>query len=871
MPEIKFKPRIRKAFQRLRVARARARSQRRAGWGLLLTLFALAIAIALQPAVLSTSPPPSPTTVTAADRLEEGKNLYRSGRLVEAATVWREAVREAESNGASLKAIQALNYLATVEQDLGNWEAAKAAIAQSLQHLQDPANPATESAKALLAQALNNRGSLQLSLGETSAALATWQEAESLYARAGNTTGELGSKINQARALQVLGFYQRAEDLLNAANDKLQAREDSPLKAEGLRSLGQTLQVVGNFRRAKEVLEESWQVSERLNDSAEVGATLLEIGNIARALHQNDVALDYYQEAAQRATTAIARLEAQINRFSLLVSLQQSTPALEILPEIEADLNPLPPSRFAVFARVNVAESLIKIAPNEKTARLIAVAIQQARELKDARAEAYALTQLGRLYERTGQWQEAYGPSQQATQIAQSIHGEDIVARSAWQLGRILKQKGDRNGAIASYEQAIEALGSLRSDLATIDRALQFDFKESVEPVYREFVSLLLQPSPGSEVPQDYLRKAREAIEALQIAEIDNYFQEACFPAQSVAIDRIDSHAAAIYPIILSDRLEIVVSLSDRPLQHYSTPLTQDRLEATFQQLYSSFYLGYSSVERLRLSQQVYDWLLRPIETQLASNGIKTLVFVLDGFLQNLPMAALHDGQHYLIENYSIAISPGLQLVPDRLKNHNPSTLAAGLTEARQGFPPLPAVEREMQAVETEVGAKVLLDRAFTLSAFQTQMSERSFQIVHLATHGQFSSNPDDTFVLAWDEQINVKEFDRILRSRTPGSESVELLVLSACRTAAGDRRAALGLAGFALRSGARSTLATLWSVNDLSAAELMSEFYEQLVRSQPGMTKAEALRQAQLKLLRDRSYQHPYFWAPFVLVGNWL
>ncbi|MHC5828531.1 MAG: CHAT domain-containing protein, partial [Nostoc sp.] len=117
---------------------------------------------------------------------------------------------------------------------------------------------------------------------------------------------------------------------------------------------------------------------------------------------------------------------------------------------------------------------------------------------------------------------------------------------------------------------------------------------------------------------------------------------------------------------------------------------------------------------------------------------------------------------------------------------------------------------------------------------------------------------------------INVKELDQLLQARDrPGRSPLELLILSACETAAGDQRAVLGLAGMAVRSGARSTLGTLWAVQDESTVDLMNKFYLEL--SQPGVTKAEALRQAQLLLLRSSNYGHPYYWAPFVLVGNWL
>jgi CHAT domain-containing protein len=162
-----------------------------------------------------------------------------------------------------------------------------------------------------------------------------------------------------------------------------------------------------------------------------------------------------------------------------------------------------------------------------------------------------------------------------------------------------------------------------------------------------------------------------------------------------------------------------------------------------------------------------------------------------------------------------------------------------------------------------------LLNEDFVSGRLHDRIKAVSYPIVHLATHGQFSSNAADTFIVTWDQKVNVKEFDQLLRSRSRDQQqAIELLVLSACETASGDNRAALGLAGAAIRSGARSTAATLWQVNDESTAIFMAEFYKQLASYKT--SKAEALRNAQLTLLKNRDYQNPYFWAPFVLVGNW-
>jgi CHAT domain-containing protein len=275
--------------------------------------------------------------------------------------------------------------------------------------------------------------------------------------------------------------------------------------------------------------------------------------------------------------------------------------------------------------------------------------------------------------------------------------------------------------------------------------------------------------------------------------------------------------------------------------------------------------------ERLPLAQQVYDWLIRPAESDLAASDIKTLVFALDGALKNVPMAVLHDGQQYLVEKYSVALTPSLQLLEPRpLAREQIKLLVGGLSEARLGFSPLPGVESEVKQISSKITAQVLLNQQFTSAALQDQINATSFPVVHLATHGEFSSNAENTFILAWDKRVNVKQLGGLLQAREQNERKpIELLVLSACQTASGDNRAALGLAGVAVRSGARSTLATLWPVDDQSTSDFMAEFYR--VLSQSPETKAQALHDAQLALLKQPKYRHPFYWAPFVLVGNWL
>ncbi|MEM6755038.1 MAG: CHAT domain-containing protein, partial [Cyanobacteria bacterium P01_C01_bin.38] len=308
-----------------------------------------------------------------------------------------------------------------------------------------------------------------------------------------------------------------------------------------------------------------------------------------------------------------------------------------------------------------------------------------------------------------------------------------------------------------------------------------------------------------------------------------------------------------------------------KPLTSYKTNLPAENIEAIIKTLRFSLNPAFSQQQRLKVYQQAYNWLIKPIETDLAANNIQTLAFVLDGSLRNIPMAALYDGKQYLVEKYSLALSPGLQLMQARqLKGDTLNVIAAGLSEARQGFKALPGVKSEVKEISSQVKSTLLVNEKFTDQNLAKSIKNTPFSVLHLATHGQFSSNSEDTFILTWDGKINVKQLSEFLRFRdVSDSEPVELMVLSACQTAKGDKRAILGLAGVAVRSGARSTLATLWAVKDESTSKFMVEFYKQF--NKPGISKAEALRQTQITFLKDKSLQHPFFWAPFILVGNWI
>jgi CHAT domain-containing protein len=800
---------------------------------------------------------------------QRGQNHYQAGQLAAAASVWQQVVRLYADQGDDVNQAVVLSHLASTYQKLGDRAQANGAMQQSLSLL------ATQSPSLPLAQVLNTQGSLQFAQGNPTAALATWKRSAQVYAQAGDGAGQVGSLMNQAQAEQTLGFYLRARKTLASAKDAMEQQTDLTLKATGLRGLGDALRLVGEFEQSEDVLQQSLAIAQGLETSEPLHAAQLSLGNTAYAQKNLEQALQYYQSAAQASAPAIA-VQAQLNQLKVLIDQGNRKRAEQLIPPLQAQISALPTSREAVNSRINLGRSMTRLKQElgsswswRQIAQWITPAISQAQTLEDLRAESYAVGNLGHLYEQTQQWSIAENLTQRALTAAQKAEAPDISYQWDWQRGRILTAKGELEASTVAYERAFRTLQALRRDLVAIDPDIQFSFQQTVEPVYRDFVALLLR-SPAAH--QQQIRQAREVIEALQTVELENFFRSACLEGQQVAIDEVNQkNAAVLYPIVLGDRIEIIVSIQGQPLKHYPVSVSRTEVDQTVTQLRRFLEKPYTAPEGQHLGQTVYNWLIQPAASDLTQ--IDTLVFVLDSALRNVPMAALYDGHQYLVERYSLALAPGLQLLDPRplaTATPNLKVLAGGLTEGRHGFPPLTNVRKELEQIKATTAGQILLDQGFTRQALQTQMQNLSFPIVHLATHGEFSSHADGTFILAYDQPIAINELNELLRSsEQQRSRPIELLVLSACKTAAGDERAALGLAGIAVQAGARSTLASLWYLDDAAGAQLISAFYKEL--SSGTLNKAEALRQAQLSLLKDPDYRHPSNWAPYVLVGNWL
>lgn len=781
----------------------------------------------------------------------------------------------------------------------------------------------------------NNLALAYRQTGELAQAIAHWQKAIQIYQASPDAENQkriAGLLTEQAQAYNDLGQHPRAITILESAIELATEYSDPLAEAAAQGALGNAHWSLGNYDQAISAHKQSLKIARALNNNSFIATALNNVGNVyvsraSRSSYQAQVAelegdveqaTRLTQEALQDWTQArlffeqsletaqalgsLTEIKALMNLNRWVISRHSATIAdnsAEPLSEgdqaflqsnwqrVRELLPGIPDSRQKAYTLIHLAESFQQIeseASIQESIQLLTQALAVAQKIGDAKAQSFALGSLGQLYESAGDYSTAMNLTRQAEFSAQQIQSSDSLYRWQWQAGRMLKARGNIASAISAYEGAIATLQNIRGDLVT-NKELQLDFREQVEPIYRELIDLLLNASSSdlSEVNSQEtvnpersrrvspLKEVIDIVELLKLAELENFFGDECV---QVAKDKAqneeglaDANAAVIYSIILNDRTEMILRSPDGSLKNYPIPISKEEMEAEIEQL--RYFLELRTTEQyIPQAQKIYNRLIRPMEADLAVMQPKTLVFINDGVLRQIPMSALHDGQTFLIEKYPIAITPSLSLTTNQPLDHNQlRALSLGLTVAKPPFAPLTNVEAELNVVEEILGGTELINQEFTFSNLQAKLRRKNFPVVHMATHGKFGVDSQSTFILGYDQQISIEELDNLLRSRGR-REAVKLLTLSACQTATGNNRSALGIAGVAVRAGVESAVATLWYINDEATVPLIAEFYSQL--RQPDITRAEALRQAQLKMISNVNYNHPAVWSPFILIGNW-
>ena len=353
---------------------------------------------------------------------------------------------------------------------------------------------------------------------------------------------------------------------------------------------------------------------------------------------------------------------------------------------------------------------------------------------------------------------------------------------------------------------------------------------------------------------------------------------------------------ALMYVRLKNTHVELVLTHSEGPPIYRPIAVTAAEVHAvakTFHQTVTNPMLR--PAQYLPAAQQLYDWLVRPMLDDLELANIDHIGFVLDSGLRTLPMAALHDGQHFLIENYSVGLLPSLGLTDlepspkllsesEGLKPDTPLAIGVANFETHAD---LAAVPLELELASQSTRDKYYLDHEATLDVLQRRLEHGNYTSLHLATHAVFQPDSlDDSYIQLWDQAVRLNQLQEL------PLDAIDFLILSACTTALGNSHAEFGFAGLAVNVGVQTVLASLWSISDEGTLGLMSEFYQT-----PGQPRSKALQQAQLAMLQgqvgiangtvygsgdrtvghlpdlDRSgswdFSHPAYWSGFVMIGN--
>ncbi len=747
-----------------------------------------------------------------------GEAYRRLGQYQEAAKYFNLVLQQAQTDNDVAVVSQSLDKLGAMAFELGDRAEALTLLSEGLRLAREGGHFSS------VAGLLNSRGNVLTSMGRNNAALGAYTESATLAGKNNNNELELIALINSAKAASQGGLLENSEDRLDLALEKIDSLRDDYDKVNGLLT-------VGIFYSALDGQKTSANQGRRADDEL-----------------------------------AVASQEGQRGVRVVPGGGPQELEEVVVTPDSDLAWPSLPRNENAE----QVAKKSLKLRAFETLEK----AKNVAQKIGDRRGEAYALGHLAHLYEENEQYDDALTLTRQAVVKSQKAVATESLFQWHWQTARILRVKGDLDAASEAYRRAIAALQPIRNEVSIAYQAQKADFRDGVGRMYFELADVLLtraKGQSGDDAGPEYLIEARNTIEGFKAAELQDYFQENCVqPSQTLTetLTTTSPQTAILYPILLRDRIELIANFPSG-LRQYTQKVDEKELTKVAREF--RVQLQQPMNEKFQESaNQLYDWLIKPIEQDLEEENIQTLVFVPDGALRSIPLAALSDGRKFLIEKYAMAVTPGITLTdPKPLNRENMNILSLGITDAVQGFSALPNVGKELESLHEMYKGKSLLNEDFIVSNMRKQLQNEDYNIVHIASHGLVESHVEDTFVLAHDEKITMDRLAELVGLFRFRKAPLELLTLSACETAAGDDRAALGLAGVAVKAGARSALATLWFIDDVVASDLIREFYQQL--KNPTVSKARALQLAQVKILENAEYRHPNFWSPFLLINNWL
>ena len=753
--------------------------------------------------------------------------------------------------------------------------------------------PDLETAKK--AEIYSNQAALYRQIGQPGTAISTWQKAIAIYRQSQDKQSRrllAAVLVDKAQAHNALGQTDFSVPLSREAIEIASRDNLTEIEAVGHQALGNALTIVGKYEEAIFNYSKSLAAATKLNNRQLVVVALNNLSNSYNRKYQQLAsqaesaeelgkieAEDLSQQASSiakkawhNAKQAVKESKSSQNLFSVeailqLVKLSKVYSAKKIIEPISVEdylkrankiLSSLPDRERKAKALLNLANL------QEDPVTTLNSALKVAESIGHLPTQSMALGYLGAYYEQKQDYDKAIELTYRAQQIAGQVRAADLLYRWDWQAGRIHRAKGRDKDAVRAYQQAIASLQLIRSDLVTANEELQIDFQLEVEPVYRQLIELLLQRNHS----EQELKQALEVKDLLQLSELENFFGDDCIIVKNEPeagdSDTEREHTTIVNTIVLEQNTYLILQLPNGRVKSFQVPISTREMNQMVEQWRYDLE-NQENESYLTLSSKLYQLLIGTIEPELTASQTEQLVFVNDGILRNVPMAALYDGERFLIEKYAVANSLGFNLQLNEPPSSEVDVLAFGLTSGSVDSRPLPYVAEELAKIDALTGSKNFLNREFNLDNFVKQTENDKYDVIHIATHGEFSGIARDTYLQAYQHKISLKELEQILNQRERDSKLL-LLTLSACDTAVGNKRAILGLAGVAIRSNVDNVLGSLWTVSDEEMVSFTSDFYRYWIEDE--LTKSQALRLAQIDLIKDPNF-HPAIWSSLILISS--
>jgi CHAT domain-containing protein/Flp pilus assembly protein TadD len=764
------------------------------------------------------------------------------------------------------------------------------------------------------ADRLLNLGEQQFNISQFDAAFQSWQQALTIYREIKDRSGEGAALGNLGNAYYSLGKYDKAIEFHLQALAISREIKDRSGEGAALGNLGIAYGSLGKYDKAIEFYLQSLEIKREIKDRSGEGNSLVNLGIAYDSLGKYDKAIEFYLQSL-----AIKReIKDHLGEGAALGNLGLAYYSLGKYDKaIEFHLQSLAIKR-EIKDRSGEGRSLgslgIAYQALEKYDKAIEFHLQYlviAQEIKDRRGEGQSLNNIAAAYGKLNRDREAMISYQQALSIVREIGDRGGEGFALANLGNVLSKAKRPELAILFYKQSINVREAIRQDIKKLDKDLQQSYLATVERFYRTFADTLLQ--------QNRIIEALQVLDLLKVQELEDYLKNikgsdrsaqgvrllapeqalsdkllAVSPDNSQAINnqlasqiqqlpqteinkvpdylnQIPNGTVLLYPFVLGDRLEIILFAPNNLPIRRTTNISKEQLETLINDFRAGL-LDAGSEDFKEPSIQLYNLLIKPIETELAQFNAKTILYAPDGQLRYIPIAALYDGKQWLAEKYQISnlIAYTLSDFTPQPKN-SPNILAGAFGgkagDRKFGQVALPATVKEVQAIANSFNNSVtLIEDQFSRQAIESKFKDHN--ILHLATHAEFNTGaPDNSFIIFGNgDKIRLNE---ITDWQIP---NIDLIVLSACQTGVGKLGSGVEILGFGYqvqKAGAKQAIASLWSVSDVGTQALMEAFYGELQKGD--IPVAEALRKAQISLIKSEKYNHPNYWSAFFAIGNGL